>query len=912
VQKYVEGSLEPCFVLKGSLENDPHHVWTLEGDDNMSRKGHEAGWRAQLHAEMLEDRTTPAGNVTAFVSGGILFVQGDSASNQIWLSALNSDTVAVTALEDTRVNGTWLPLTFTGVTQGWVINLGQGNDFVYISRTQGNIGVFINTGPGNDNITLNRAQHAGPTVLRTGAGNDLISLGMGRYVGSLLLDTGGGNDRVFVSGVDFRNETIFDGGPGFDQLGLDQSRFQRSPVIRNFEQVFTALMPTAIDDSVNVPDNGRITISVLANDLPIGGPLLLDSIRIVTQPQHGTVTVNSNGTITYVANNTVTSDSDSFQYTVRNQLGAESNVATVHLRLPVALRPPTPTITTTASNPTNLASIPFTVTFNKDVTGFTAGDVSVTNGTLSGFTTVNARTYTFNVAPTADGNVIINIPAGAAVDSGGRSSTAASFTILSDRTAPTVTLSTTATSPTNLAAIPFTATFSESVTGFTAGDITVSNGTVQNFSGSGTTYTFNVVPTTDGVVTVSIAANVAQDAAGNGNTAATPVNIVSDRSAPTVTLSTTATSPTNLAAIPFTATFSENVTGFTAGDITVSNGTVQNFSGSGTTYTFEVVPTADGTVTVSIAANVAQDAAGNGNSASNTINLTSDRTAPTVNLTTTAGSSTSDNPIPFTATFSEAVTDFTAGDILVNNGGVINFTQVNATTYTFDVVPNSSGVNVDVTIPASVATDAAGNGNTASSTVTVHFTGTVVTPMISTTESDPTNANPIPFTVAFSESVTGFSLSDIQVINGTAQNFSGSGASYSFEVVPTSDGPIVIDIPAGAATGNVSNVPTSAATFIITSDRTAPTVTIDATGAGQITGTASDSNTITLVELSIFDGTNYWDGTGFNSATEVFVTASGTNNWSYAFTTPGTYTVHARATDAAGNVGDATQTVTIS
>jgi hypothetical protein len=864
-----------------------------------------------LHAEVLEDRTTPAGNVTAFVSGGILYVQGDNAGNQIWLSSLSDDTVAITALQDTRVNGTWLPLTFTGVTQGWVVNMGQGDDFVYISRTRGNIGVFINTGAGNDNITLNRAQHTGPTVLRTGAGNDLVSLGIGRYVGSLLLNSGGGNDRVFVSGVEFQGETFLDGGPGFDQLGLDQSRFRQSPVIRNFEQVFTALMPTAVDDSVNVPDNGRITISVLTNDLPIGGPLLLDSIRIVTQPQHGSVTVNSNGTITYVANSTVTSDSDSFQYTVRNQLGAESNVATVHLRLPVALRPPTPTITTTAGNPTNLASIPFTVTFNKDVTGFTAGDVSVTNGTLTGFTTVNARTYTFNVAPTADGDVVLNIAAGAAVDSGGRPSTATSFTIRSDRTAPSVNLTTSASSPTNLSAISFTATFSEAVTGFTAGDITVTNGTVQNFSGSGTTYTFEVVPTADGVVTVSIAANVAQDAAGNGNTAATPVNITSDRSAPSVNLTTSASSPTNLSAIPFTATFSEAVTGFTAGDITVTNGTVQNFSGSGTTYTFEVVPTADGVVMVSIAANVAQDAAGNGNTASNTINITSDRTAPSVNLTTTAGTSTSTNPIPFIATFSEAVTGFTAGDILVNNGAVINFTSVDATTYTFDVVPNSSGVTVDVTVPASVANDAAGNGNTASSTVSVNFTGTVVTANISTTASDPTNLDPIPFTVTFTEAVSGFQLSDIQVTNGTAQNFSGSGSSYTFEVVPASDGPIVIDIPAGAATGNLSNVPTSAATFIITSDRTAPTVTINPSGP-PISGTASDSNTITQVELSIFNGTNYWDGAGFNSSTEVFHTASGTNNWSYlSLLPPGTYTVHARATDNAGNVGDATATVTI-
>jgi hypothetical protein len=796
------------------MEPSDENLTTSIAEAEMLGENRQPRQRVVLGAEALEDRTLPAGNVTAYVSGGILFVQGDNANNQIWLSALSEDTVAVTALQDTRVNGTWLPLTFSGVSLGWVINLGQGNDQVYISRTKGNIGVFINTGAGDDQVILNRAGHAGPTIIRSGSGNDNISLGTGRYVGDVLINAGGGNDRVYLSGVDILSDSQFDGGPGFDQLGLDRSRFRQSPLIQNFEQVFTALMPTAVDDHINVPNNGRITISVLANDLPIGGPLDPASVRIIQNPTQGSVSVNANGTITYVANSTVTSSTDSFTYTVRNQSGAESNVATVHLRLPVALQPPAPTISTTATNPTNLASIPFTVSFNKDVTGFTSGDISVTNGTVSGFTTVNPRTYQFNVAPTADGNVVINLPAGAASDNGGRASTAASYTITYDGTAPMVTLATSATSPTNTNPIPFTATFSENVTGFTASDITVTNGTVQNFSGSGTTYTFEVVPTNNGAVTVSIAANVAQDTAGNGNTAATPVTITYDGTAPTVTLATSATSPTNT------------------------------------------------------------------------------------------------NPIPFTATFSENVVNFTAGDILVTNGAVVNFVQVNAATYTFHVVPTTTGT-VDVTIPAAVAEDAAGNGNTASNTVSINFTGNVVTPTISTTASDPTNLNPIPFSVNFNENVTGFTASDIVVTNGSVQNFTESGSSYTFGIVPAGDGPIVIDIPAGAATGT-SGTPNSAATYVITYDGTAPTVTIDSTGSGQITGTANDANTITLVKLSIYNGTNYWDGTSFNSSTEIFFTATGTTSWSYSFSTTGTYTVHARATDDAGNVGDATATVIIS
>lgn len=108
--------------------------------------------------------------------------------------------------------------------------------------------------------------------------------------------------------------------------------------------------------------------------------------------------------------------------------------------------------------------------------------------------------------------------------------------IVIDTTAPTVELSTTAVDPTNVSPIPMTATFSEPVTGFEATDISVTNGTVtdSSFDGDGTTYTFTVTPTTDGLVTVDIAGDVAADAASNGNTAATPLSITYDTTSPEV------------------------------------------------------------------------------------------------------------------------------------------------------------------------------------------------------------------------------------------------------------------------------------------------------------------------------------------------------------------------------------------
>ena len=66
------------------------------------------------------------------------------------------------------------------------------------------------------------------------------------------------------------------------------------------------------------------------------------------------------------------------------------------------------------------------------------------------------------------------------------------------------------------------AVFSEAFNGFTERDATVANSAISNFSGSDgdAEFTFEVTPNAVGVVTVDIAADVAQDSEGNFNTAA--------------------------------------------------------------------------------------------------------------------------------------------------------------------------------------------------------------------------------------------------------------------------------------------------------------------------------------------------------------------------------------------------------
>ena len=388
---------------------------------------------------------------------------------------------------------------------------------------------------------------------------------------------------------------------------------------------------------------------------------------------------------------------------------------------------PTVAITSTTASQTGTNPIPVAVTFSETVTGFAAGDVTVTNGS-AGNVAGSGANYTFDVTPTSSGTVTIAVSAAGVTDTAGNSNTVSNtLSRTFDGTPPTVSLSTAISSPTLTTPIPFTATFSEAVTGFVLADITASNAAVGNFVAvSSTIYTFDVSPIGHPVnnvdVTVSVSANKAQDAYGLGNTASdssTPYAIRFDNHSPTTSLTTSATDPTNTSPFSVTATFSESVSGFAVGDISVSNGSASNFSGSGTTYTFDVTASGQSAVSVDVAAGVAQDGATNPNLVSNTLTRTYDTTAPTVALTTGSSSPTTTALISVTATFSEAVTGFATGDLSLTNGSASNFSG-SGTTYTFDVTASSQGA-VSITVPLSSAQDSASNGNSVSNTLSVTY-----------------------------------------------------------------------------------------------------------------------------------------------------------------------------------------------
>ncbi|RLC02661.1 MAG: hypothetical protein DRI57_29880, partial [Deltaproteobacteria bacterium] len=287
-------------------------------------------------------------------------------------------------------------------------------------------------------------------------------------------------------------------------------------------------------------------------------------------------------------------------------------------------------------------TVSITVTFSEDVTVTGAPQLTLDTGGTAVFDSVSGDTLTFTHT-VADGHNSddldyaaadsLDLNGGTIKNTGGddadltlpepgeADSLSDSNDIVIDTAAPGVTLSTTASDPTNTSPFGITITFDEEVTGFGPGDISVGNGTAGGFSNTtaGKVWTADITPSSDGEVTVDISAGAAQDAAGNDNTAATTLSRTYDGTKPMVTVEQTA-DPVNSPPVNFTVVFSEAVSDFATGDVTLggtASGTLSGtVTGSGTTYNVAVTGmTSAGTVTAEIGAGKATDSVGNGNAA---------------------------------------------------------------------------------------------------------------------------------------------------------------------------------------------------------------------------------------------------------------------------------------------------------
>ena len=550
-------------------------------------------------------------------------------------------------------------------------------------------------------------------------------------------------------------------------------------------------------------------------------------------------------------------------------------------------------------NPTNAASIAWTVTFSEPVTGVDQSDFDLTlGGAVSSITGVTGSSAVYTVTASASGNGTVEldlIDDLTIVDGVGNplaaGATGEVYSI--DNTNPTASISSGPAILTNSTSATFVFSGSDpSVNGVSSG---VASFECKLDAGAyaGCTSGLELTGLEDGLHTFLVRAI---DVAGNTGTADSSTWTV-DAAAPTVTINQGSTQfdPTNVGPVTFDVVFSEAVTGFDGSDVIISGTATYGapvVTGTGTSYTVSVPVTGDGTVIASIPAAAALDLAGNGNAASTFTDstVTYDASAPTVLSINRVGlSPTSADSIAWTVTFSEPVSGVDALDFgLTSFGATTTFTSITGGPSVYTVTASASDdgtIGLNLT-DDDLIVDAVGNPLGGVGLVNGDATGqpyaidnTAPTAVIATNPTDPTSMTSAIFTFTSSDPTVntvssgvasfecsldgvtyGPCLSGLEQLTGLVDgsytfyvraidSAGNTGAPDDFTWTVDATVPSVVDVSSATANASYSNGATISIQVVFSEPVTVtgtPQLTLETGTTDAITSYLSGSGTTTL------------------------------------------------------------------
>lgn len=314
-------------------------------------------------------------------------------------------------------------------------------------------------------------------------------------------------------------------------------------------------------------------------------------------------------------------------------------------------------------------------------------------------------------------------------------------------------------------------------------------------------------------------------------------------------------------------TFNEQVNGFVASDLQVTNATVSSFTGNGIDYSFFVNPLADGLVTIRVPAAVVVDANANANTESNPLEVIADLTPPQAQLAHTQlaspfknnnghgnnldGVDSSNpgtglggpnggedpslttanpddevkgsglNPYPVTGPitvdvdFNEPVTGLAYEDFIVS-GATLSNLQGSGSVYSLVVTPTVDSSMATLALSSGAVSDGVGNGSIVSDTMYMTIDGNGPTAQLSTISISVEGSFIVD--AVFSAKCWGFFIDDLHVSNGVVSDFSAQGnqRNFSFRVTPQSVGAVTVSIPASSFSDDALNPNVASNTLDVT------------------------------------------------------------------------------------------------
>ncbi|WP_436177981.1 Ig-like domain-containing protein [Acidovorax sp. LjRoot66] len=532
-----------------------------------------------------------------------------------------------------------------------------------------------------------------------------------------------------------------------------------------------------------------------------------------------------------------------------------------------------------------------TFTFSEAVTGFTNADLTIANGTLTAVSSSDGGiTWTGTFTPSAsitDTTNLITLANTGVADLAGNAGTGTtdSNNYAIDTVRPTATTVVADSSLTAGETSLVTITFGEAVSGFTNADLTIANGTLSAVSSSdgGITWTATFTPTAgvaDATNLITLNNTGVADLAGNAGSGTTDSNnyaVSTQRPTATIVVADNALRIGETSLV--TITFSEAVTGFTNADLTIANGTLSAVSSSdgGITWTATFTPAAaitDLTNLVTLNNSGVANAAGNaGSGTTDSNNYAIDTVRPLATVVVADPALAIGQTSLVTITFSEAVTGFTNADLTIANGtlSAVSSSDGGITwTATFTPAAGITDPTNVITLNNTGVADLAGNagtGTTDSNNYAVDSQRPTATIVMA--DAAFTGGETSLVTITFSEAVSGFDNSDLNIANGTLTTVSSSDggitwtATFTPNVGVNDASNLIVLNNTGVAdlAGNTGSGTTSSGNYTI--DTIIPTATIVVADAAlkvgettQVTVTFSEAVTgFTNADLSIANGT---------------------------------------------------------
>ncbi|WP_339331797.1 Ig-like domain-containing protein [Aeromonas caviae] len=561
-----------------------------------------------------------------------------------------------------------------------------------------------------------------------------------------------------------------------------------------------------------------------------------------------------------------------------------------------------------------------TFTFSEQVKGFELGDLTVVGGTVTGLTTADGGktwTSTFTPTPGFEGTASVTVNEGSYTDLAGNAGTGGSDTAGADIKAPSVIVNIVDDKLTVGETSEVTFTFSEKVTGFELGDLTVVGGTVTGLTSSdgGKTWTGTFTPTPGytGEASVTVKDGSYTDLNGNVGTGGSDDTAI-DTLAPSVVVNIVDDQLTVGETSEVTFTFSEQVKGFELGDLTVVGGTVTGLTtadgGKTWTATFTPTPGFEGTASVTVNSGSYTDLSGNaGTGGSDRAPV--DTAAPSVEVNIVDDKLTVGETSEVTFTFSEQVKGFELGDLTVVGGTVTGLTTADGGktwTATFTPTPGFEGT-ASVTVNSGSYTDLSGNAGTGGSDRAPVDTA-APSVEVNIVDDKLTVGETSEVTFTFSEQVKGFELGDLTVVGGTVTGLTtadgGKTWTSTFTPTPGFEGTASVTVNEGSYTDLAGNAGTGGSDTA-GADIKAPSVIVNIVDDKLTVGETSE---VTFTFSEQVKGFELGDLTVVGGTVTGLTTADGGKTWTATFTpTPGfegtaSVTVNSGSyTDLSGNAG---------